>query len=102
MRVYICIFIAAAVTFILRALPLAILKKPIKNRFLRSFLFYMPYVTLSVMTFPAIIDGFISPVTGIAALVFGVLAAYFGAGLFGTAVITCVAAYAADLVLRLL
>ena len=52
---YIYIFIMAAVTYAIRALPLTLIRKPIKNRFLQSFLHYVPYVTLAVMTFPAIL-----------------------------------------------
>ena len=46
----------AGVTFLIRVLPLTLIRKPIENRFLRSFLYYVPYVTLAVMTFPAIVD----------------------------------------------
>ena len=43
----------AAVTFAIRVLPLTLVKKQFTNTFVRSFLYYVPYVTLSVMTFPA-------------------------------------------------
>ena len=56
--------------------------QPIKNRFLKSFLYYVPYVTLAVMTFPAIMEATESPIAGLAALVIGILAAWFGLGLF--------------------
>lgn len=49
------VFVMAAVTYLIRVLPLALIRREIKNRFLRSFLHYVPYVTLSVMTFPAIL-----------------------------------------------
>ena len=61
---YIYIFIMAAVTYAIRALPLTLIRKPIKNRFLQSFLHYVPYVTLAVMTFPAILTATQSPVAG--------------------------------------
>lgn len=54
--IYLCIFIMAWVACIVRFLPLIIFRKPIKNRFVRSFLYYAPYVTLAVMTFPAILE----------------------------------------------
>ncbi|HCI21499.1 MAG TPA: branched-chain amino acid transporter, partial [Clostridiales bacterium] len=48
------ILTAAVVTYLVRVLPLTLIRKPIRSRFLRSFLYYVPYVTLAVMTFPAI------------------------------------------------
>ena len=56
MNIIIAIIIMAVVTYIIRVLPLAVFRKPIKNKFIRSFLYYVPYVTLSVMTFPAILN----------------------------------------------
>ena len=55
-NIYIYILVMAGVTYLIRLLPLTIFRKEIKNRFVRSFLHYMPYVTLSVMTFPAILS----------------------------------------------
>lgn len=65
---YIYILIMAAVTFAIRVLPLTLVKKQFTNTFVRSFLYYVPYVTLSVMTFPAIINATHSPIAGIAPL----------------------------------
>lgn len=89
MNNYIYILIMAGVSFIIRALPLTLIRKPIKSRFLRSFLYYVPYVTLSVMTFPAIVTATQTPIAGIAALIIGVFAAYKGAGLFTVALTCC-------------
>ena len=86
---YIYIFIMAGVSFLIRALPMTLFRKPIKSQFVQSFLYYVPYVTLSAMTFPAIIHATQSPVSGAAALVIGILAAWFGADLFKTAVVCC-------------
>ena len=72
----------AAVTFAIRVLPLTLVKKQFTNTFVRSFLYYVPYVTLSVMTFPAIINATHSPIAGIAAFAAGLVAAWFNAGLF--------------------
>lgn len=83
----------AAVTYAIRVLPLTLIKKQITNRFLRSFLYYVPYVTLSVMTFPAIINATGTPLAGAAALAAGILAAWFGAGLFPVAIICCLVAF---------
>ena len=54
MKTYLYLFVMAATTYLIRVLPLTLIRKPIQNPFLRSFLFYVPYVTLAVMTFPAI------------------------------------------------
>ena len=73
-----------------RVLPLTLIRKPIKNPIIQSFLYYVPYVTLAVMTFPAILDATQTPAAGALALVGGIAAAWLGAGLFGTAATCCV------------
>ena len=54
-NLYMYIFVMAAVTYLIRMLPLTLIQKEIKNTFIKSFLYYVPYVTLAVMTFPAIL-----------------------------------------------
>ncbi len=88
-NIYIYLLIMAGVTYAIRVLPLTLIRKQIKNRFLQSFLYYVPYVTLSVMTFPAILDATQSPIAGTAALVIGIAAAWMNAGLFPVSVICC-------------
>lgn len=90
---YIYILVMAVVIYLIRLLPLTLIRKKITNKTLRSFLFYVPYVTLAVMTFPAIIEATNSLWSGIAALVTGVVLAYFGVSLFGVAVLTCAAVF---------
>lgn len=90
MNNWIYILIMALVTFIVRALPMTLIKKPINNKFIKSFLYYVPYVTLSVMTFPAIIECTNSPLAGILALVIGIIAAYKKVSLIGVAAICCI------------
>lgn len=87
---YIYIFVAAFVSYLIRVLPLTLIRKPINNRFIKSFLYYVPYVTLAVMTFPAIINATQSPIAGIIALVLGIIFSYVGLGLFPVAIICCV------------
>ena len=86
---YIYILIMAGVSFLIRALPMTLFRKQIKSTFIQSFLYYVPYVTLSVMTFPAIVNATQNQISGTAALVIGILAAWFGADLFKTAVACC-------------
>lgn len=88
-NVYIYLLVMFAVVYAIRVLPLTLVRKPIKNRFIQSFLYYVPYITLAVMTFPAIMDATQSPLAGLAALVLGIVLAWFGAGLFPIAVSCC-------------
>ena len=72
-NIYIYIAVMTAVTYLIRVLPLTLIRKKITNVTLRSFLYYVPYVTLAIMTFPAIINSTGSIWSGLAALVIGVL-----------------------------
>ena len=100
-NIYIYIFTAFAVSYLIRVLPLTLIRKPIKNQFIRSFLYYVPYVTLSVMTFPAIVEATSSPIAGVAALLVGILLAFFGAGLFPVAIACCLVAFGAEFLISL-
>ena len=93
---YISIFTAFLVSYLIRVLPLTLIRKPIKNRFLKSFLYYVPYITLAVMTFPSIIEATQSPVAGVIALIVGIVLSYFGAGLFPVACACCAVVFAAE------
>ena len=95
--VYLYIFVMAFVTYLLRAVPLTVFRKKIENRFLCSFLYYVPYITLSVMTFPAIIEATQSPLSGAIALAVGIAAAWFGASLFKVAVSCCSVVFIVEL-----
>ena len=99
MNLYICLLIMAGVSYLIRVLPLTIFRKPIENRFIQSFLYYVPYVTLAVMTFPAILSATQSPISGITALVVGILVAWFRSDLFTTAVSCCATVFLVELFL---
>ena len=94
---YIYIGIMAVVTYLIRVLPLTLIRKRITNITLRSFLFYVPYVTLAIMTFPAILQATNSIWSGLAALIFGIMLAYFGVSLFGVAVFSCAVVFLIEL-----
>lgn len=96
---YLYIAVMAVVSYAIRVLPLTLIRKPIKNRFIRSFLYYVPYVTLAVMTFPAILSATQSPIAGAAALLAGIVAAWLGAGLFPVSVICCVLVFVLEIFL---
>jgi branched-subunit amino acid transport protein len=87
----------AGITYLIRVLPLTLIRKEIKNRTVRSFLYYVPYVTLAVMTFPAIIQATQSPIAAAIPLVAAIALAYFGRGLFTVAVSACVIVFVIEL-----
>lgn len=88
-NIYIYILIMSGVICLTRILPLTLIRKPIKNKFIKSFLYYVPYVTLSIMTFPAIMYATDKPVAGFVALIVGIVLSYKGAGLFQVAIGCC-------------
>ncbi len=92
----VCILLAIVTTNLIRILPMVLIKGRIQNVFLRSFLYYVPYVTLAVMTFPAIVESTMSPYAGLAALLIGLVAAWRRLGLFPVACICCAVAYLID------
>ena len=92
-RLLIYILLAIVVTNLIRVTPMVLIKGEIQNRFIRSFLYYVPYVTLAVMTFPDMILVTPTPLPGIIALIAGLVAAWFSLGLLPVAAICCVIAY---------
>ena len=97
--IYVYILLMAAISLCIRVLPLTLIRKQIKNRFLQSFLYYVPYVTLAVMTFPAIMDATQSPIAGASALLAGIIAAWLGAGLFPVSMLCCLVVFFLELFL---
>ena len=84
------ILLAIVVTNLIRVTPMVLIKGRISNRFVRSFLYYVPYVTLAVMTFPDMVLATPTPWPGLIALLIGMVAAWFRLGLFPVAAICCV------------
>ena len=89
-NIWIYVLVMAMTVFAIRTLPLTLIRKPIQNRIIRDLLYYVPYVTLTVMTFPAILDATESPYAGLAALIIGGYAAYKDLGLFKVTVLCCI------------
>ena len=81
MSIYIYIFTMAVTTYLIRMLPLTLFRKPIKSRFIRSFLHYVPYACLTAMTFPAILSSTENMVSGSAALILAVVLSLRGKSL---------------------
>ncbi len=98
--VFVSIFLMALVTYLIRVLPLTLIRREIKNRYIRSFLYYVPYVTLAVMTFPAILDATDNPLAGAAALAAGGLMAWRGKSLFTVSMICCAVVLVIELLVR--
>ncbi len=96
---WIYIAVMFGVSYAIRVLPLTLIRKPIRNPFIQSFLYYVPYVTLAVMTFPAIVNATQDPLAGAAALVVGIVAAWLGAGLFPVSVLCCAVVFVLELFL---
>ena len=101
-NVYIYILGMALVTYLIRVLPLTLIRKKIENRTIRSFLYYVPYVTLAVMTFPAIIDATQYPLAGAIALVVAIVFAYFGRSLFFVAISSSLTVLVIEFAIKLL
>ena len=99
-NIWLYLLCIAGVTYLVRVLPLTLIRKPIQNRVVRSFLYYVPYVTLAVMTFPAILYATDSMIAAFAALVVALLLSYFGKGLFTVAVSACVTVLVLELILN--
>ncbi len=94
------ILIAFGVIYAIRVLPLTLIRRPLRSRFLRSFLYYVPYVTLAVMTFPAIVEATEQPLAGAAALLAGIGAALLGGSLLTVAGTCCAVVFLLELILR--
>lgn len=97
--VYLYVLVMALVTYLIRLIPLTIFRREIKNRFVRSFLYYMPYVTLAVMTFPAILSATGNPISSGVGLLAAGLIAWFDGNLFRVSLGASAAALIAELII---
>ena len=95
-NIYLYRLTAAVVSCLIRVLPLTLIRGKIKNPFIRSFLYYVPYVTLAVMTFPAIVTAPEIPFAGILALVIGIAAAWKGMNMISIAVLCCAVVFVCE------
>ena len=102
MSIYIYVLVMAVTTYLIRALPLTLLKKPIRSRFLRSFLHYVPTACLTAMTFPAILYSTDHMISGAAGLVVGILLAFRKKSLIVVAVASCVTVFLVEQLMCLL
>lgn len=96
-NIYVYILVMAGVTYLIRLLPITLIQKEIKNIRLRSFLYYMPYVTLAVMTFPSILYATSSIWSALAALLIAIILAYLGKSLFHVSLAACFCVFIIEL-----
>lgn len=102
MKIYLYILVMALTTYLIRAIPLVLLKKPIQNRFINSFLHYVPTACLTAMTFPAILSATENPLSGAVGLVVGILLALGKKSLVVVAVASCVSVFLTEMLLGFL
>ncbi|MCI8590973.1 MAG: AzlD domain-containing protein [Lachnospiraceae bacterium] len=98
-NIYLYILVMAGTTYLIRMLPLTLIRKEIKNKTIRSFLYYVPYVTLAVMTFPAILSETGSVWSAWAALAAGIFLAWTGKSLLQVSVSACMVVFILELIL---
>lgn len=89
----------AVATYAIRVLPLTLIRKEITNKYIKSFLYYVPYVTLAVMTFPAILTATQNLWSGLIALITGIVMAWRGRNMFQISVVCCIVVFVVELIL---
>lgn len=102
MSIYLYIASMALTTYLIRLLPMTLFRRPIRSRFLKSFLHYVPYACLSAMTFPSILSSTGNLVSGIAALVTAIFLAYRGKSLIVVALSSSAAVLVTQLIMKFL
>ena len=99
MKVYLCIGVMTLVTYLIRVIPLTVFHKKIENRYIRSFLYYVPYTCLTAMTFPAILYATKSMASALAGVAAAVAFAFRGKSFVTVAAAACLAVFVTELVL---
>ena len=102
MSIYLYVAVMAVTTYLIRAIPLTLMKKPIRSRFLRSFLHYVPTACLTAMTFPAILYATDHVWSGAAGLAVGAVLALKNKSLIVVAVASCVTTFLVEQLIALL
>lgn len=97
--IYLYIFLMALVTYLIRVLPLTLIRREIKSSFIKSFLYYVPYVTLATMTFPAILTATDSIWSGAVGFIVALILAYKGRSLIQVSMLACVSVFLVELFL---
>lgn len=101
LNIYIYILVMAVVTYLIRMLPLTLIRKKINNQFICSFLYYVPYATLAAMTFPGILYSTASPYSAFVGFAAALVLAYKGKSLIVVAAVACGVVFLTELILKL-
>ena len=96
-NINIYIFVMAGVTYLIRLLPLTLIRKEIQNNYIKSFLYYVPYVTLSVMTFPAILEATANIWSALAGFIIALIMAYKKKSLITVSLFSCIMVFIVEL-----
>ncbi len=99
---WIYLLVMAGITYLIRMLPMVLIKNRIRNRFILSFLYYIPYTVLSVMTIPAIFYATSSIISAITGFLAAVIMAFFGKSLLKVAAASCAVVFVTEFVLMAL
>ncbi len=102
MSIYIYILTMAVTTYLIRVIPMTLLRKPIKSRFIKSFLHYVPYACLTAMTFPAILYDTSYLLSGAAALIVAVVLAFRGRSLLTVSLASCAVVFLTEQLIGLI
>ncbi len=97
--IYLAIIVIS--TYLIRAIPFVLVKNQIENRFIKSFLHYIPYAVLTAMTIPAIFTATESVISAVVGFVVAVVLALRGKSLTVVALFSCVAVYLVELIIRM-
>ena len=97
---FLYLLVMAGVTYLVRMLPLLLVKNKIENKFVLSFLYYVPYAVLSVMTIPAIFYATPDPLSAVVGFITAVLLAYFGRSLLTVALASCTMVFITETVIN--
>ena len=92
----------AGITYLIRMIPMVLIKNKIKNKYVLSFLYYVPYTVLSVMTIPAIFYATSSVYSAVAGFLAAMVMAYFGKSLLKVAATSCVVVFVVEFVMNLI
>ena len=102
MKIYLYVLVMAVTTYLIRVIPLTLITKPIRSRFIRSFLYYLPVACLTAMTFPAILSATDHMISGAAGLVIGIILAFKNKSLIVVAVSSSAAVFIVEQIIKLL
>ncbi len=96
------LIVMAGITYLIRMVPLALVRGKIKSKFIKSFLFYIPYAVLAAMTFPSVFYSTGSVIPAVCATAVAVGLAYLEKGLLTVAITSCAVAYVVDLIMKII